>query len=172
MIVNLPASSFLCILNVYLIIVCTLTLSSKSSDWKCFVNIRDIIKLYFFKKTQTIIVSFYEYTVYIMFWIMMFYDCYYYCNFLSKYHCFLQCKIIFCSKSYKESGIKIITINWNIAISCNYEWMKCCQKRKIINEWFILLRDIILLRNSQLVTSYSLRRECRQMFLKSGFVKL
>jgi hypothetical protein len=50
--------------------------------------------------------------------------------------------------------------------------MKCCQKRKIINEWFILLRDIILLRNSQLVTSYSLRRECRQMFLKSGFVKL
>jgi hypothetical protein len=35
----------------------------------------------------------------------------------------------------KESGIKIITINWNIAISCNYEWMKCCEKRKNIKEW-------------------------------------
>jgi hypothetical protein len=98
-------------------------------------------KAVFKKKTQTIIVSFYEYTVYIMFWIMMLYDCYYYyCHFLSKYHCFLQCKIILFSKSYKESGIKIITIHWNITISCNYKWMKCCQKRKIINEWFILLR--------------------------------
>ena len=119
------------------------SLSSKSSDRKCFVNIRDIIKQ--LKKTQTIIVSFYEYTVYIMFWIMMLYDCYYYyCHFLSKYHCFLQCKIRFFSKSYKESGIKIITINWNIAICCIYEWMKCCQKRKIINEWFILIRYIHL----------------------------
>ena len=76
-------------------------------------------KAVFLKKTQTIIVSLYEYTVYIMFWIMMLYDCYYYyCHFLSKYHCFLQCKITLFSKSYKESGIKIITINWNIAISC------------------------------------------------------
>jgi hypothetical protein len=38
----------------------------------------------------------------------------------------LQCTII----SYKESGIKIIIINWNIAISCIYEWIKCCQERK------------------------------------------
>ena len=30
------------------------------------------------KKTQIIIVSIYEYTVYIRFWIMMLYDCYYY----------------------------------------------------------------------------------------------
>ena len=118
----------------------------------------------FLKKTQMIIVSFYEYTVYIMFWIVMLYDCYYYCHFLSKYHCFLQCKIIFFSKSYKESGIKIITINWNIAISCIYEWMKCCQTRTIINVWFILLRDIILLRKSQLVTSYSLKLDVNRCF--------
>ena len=101
-------------------------------------------KAVFLKKTQTIIVSFYEYTVYryIMFWIMMLYDCYYYyCHFLSKYHCFLQCKIRFFSKSYKESGIKIITINWNIALSCIYEWMKCCQTRKKI----ILMNDLIYL---------------------------
>jgi len=44
--------------------------------------------------------------------------------------------IYFCSVkldfsiSYKESGFKIITINWNIAISCIYEWIKCCPKRK------------------------------------------
>jgi hypothetical protein len=108
-------------------------------------------KAVFLSQTRIIIVSIYKYTVYIMFWIMMFYDCYYYyCHFLSKYHWFLQCKIIFFSKSYKESGIKIITINWNIAISCIYEWMKCCQKRKIINEWFILLKDTILLRKRQL----------------------
>ena len=122
-------------------------------------------KAVFLKKTQTIIVTFYEYTVYIMFWIMMLYDCYYYyCHFLSKFHCFLQCEIRFFSKSYKESGIKIITINWNIAICCIYEWMKCCQKRKIINEWFILLRDIILLGKSQLVTSYSLKLDVNICF--------
>ena len=35
-------------------------------------------KAVFLKKTQIIIVSIYEYTVYIMFWVMMLYDCYYY----------------------------------------------------------------------------------------------
>jgi hypothetical protein len=92
---------------------------------------------------------------------MMLYDCYYYyCHFLSKNQCFLQRKIRFFSKSYKESGIKIITINWNIAISCIYEWMKCCQKRKIINEWFILLIDNM--RQAQPVwrtKSYNFKRE-------------
>jgi hypothetical protein len=34
------------------------------------------------------------------------------------------------SISYKESGFKIITINWNIAIFCIYEWIKCCPKRQ------------------------------------------
>ena len=87
---------------------------------------------------------------------MMLYDCYYYyCHFFSKYHCFLQCKI----KSYKESGIKIITINRNIALSCIYEWMKWCKTRKNINELFILLRNIILLMKSQLVTNYTLKHD-------------
>ena len=123
-------------------------------------------KAVFLKKTQTIIVSFYEYTVYIMFWIMMLYDCYYYyCLFLSKYHCFLPCKIRFFSRSYKKSGIIIIMIKWNIAISCIYEWMNCSQKRKIINECFILLRDIILLRKGQLVTSYSLKLDAFEVRL-------
>jgi hypothetical protein len=35
-------------------------------------------KAVFLKKTQIIIVSIYKYTVYLMFWIMMPYDCYYY----------------------------------------------------------------------------------------------
>ena len=57
-----------------------------------------------------------------------------------------------------------ITINWNISISCIYEWMKCCQTRTTINEWFILLRDIILLMKSQLVTSYSLNLDVNRCF--------
>jgi hypothetical protein len=55
--------------------------------------------------------------------------------FLNKWHSrflymFTFC-IYFCSVkldfsiSYKKSGIKITTINWNIAISCIYEWIKC-----------------------------------------------
>jgi hypothetical protein len=35
-------------------------------------------KAVFLKKTQIIIVSIYEYTVYIIFWIVMLSDCYYY----------------------------------------------------------------------------------------------
>ena len=35
-------------------------------------------KAVFLKQTRIIIVSIYKYTVYIMFWIMMLYDCYYY----------------------------------------------------------------------------------------------
>jgi hypothetical protein len=35
-------------------------------------------KAVFLKQTQIIIVSIYKYTVYIAFWIMMLYDCYYY----------------------------------------------------------------------------------------------
>jgi hypothetical protein len=35
-------------------------------------------KAVFLKQTRIIIVSIYQYTVYIMFWIMMLYDCYYY----------------------------------------------------------------------------------------------
>ena len=86
--------------------------------------------------------------------------------------------IYFCSVkldfsiSYKESGIKIITINWNIAISCIYEWIKCCQKRKkSIDEWLILLRNIILLRKCQLVTSFTLKLDVNICFWNSAWSK-
>jgi hypothetical protein len=55
---------------------------------------KNIIHNVFLKKTQTIILSFDEYTVYKMFGIMMLYDCYnYYCHFLSKYHSLKHKKI-------------------------------------------------------------------------------
>jgi hypothetical protein len=84
--------------------------------------------------------------------------------------------IYFCSVkldvsiSYKESDIKIITINWNIAISCIYEWIKCCQKNNI-DEWLILLRNIILLRKSQLVTSYTLKHDVNKCFWNPAWSK-
>ena len=85
-------------------------------------------------------------------------DYYYYCHFLSKNHCFFQCKIIFFLKVIRNPASRSLqSIEISLYISCIYEWMKCCQKRRIINEWFILFRDIILLRKSQLVTSYTLK---------------
>ena len=45
------------------------------------------------------------------------------------------------------------------------------KKKKNIDEWLILLRNIILLRKSQLVTSYTLKHDVN-MFLKSGLVKM
>ena len=105
------------------------TLSSKRYNRKCSVNTRDIIKRYFKKRHRRLSSVFYENTVYILFWIMMLYDCYYhYCHFCPNIIAFYNVKLYF-SKSYKESGITIIMINWNIAISCNYQWMKCCQKK-------------------------------------------
>ena len=78
---------------------------------------------------QTFIDSFYEYTIYILLWIMMLYDCYYYYyHFLPKYH--------------------------------------VAKRENNINEWFIILRDIILLMKSQLVTtcSYSLKFDVNRCF--------
>ena len=83
---------------------------------------------------------------------------------------FCQNIIYFCSVkldfsiSYKESGIKIITINLNIAISCIYEWIKCAKKEKSIDEWLILFRNIILLRKCQLATSYNLKLDVNRCF--------
>ena len=116
------------------------------------------------KKTHTIILRFDEYTVYIIYWIMMLYD--WYCIiviFCPNIIAFCSLKLDY-SKSSTEFGIKIITINWNIAVCCIYEWMKCSQKRKNIDKWFILLRDIILLRKNQLVTSYSLKIDVNRLF--------
>ena len=92
-------------------------------------------------------------------------DYYYYCHFLSKNHCFFQCKIIFFLKVIRNPASRSLqSIEISLYISCIYEWMKCCQKRRIINEWFILFRDIILLRKSQLVTSYSLKLDVNRCF--------
>jgi hypothetical protein len=91
-------------------------------------------------------------------------DCYYYyCHLLSKYHCFLQSKIKIFSKSYKESGIKIITINWNITISCIYEWIKCCQIRTTIIRIYILTNPVLINDTTGFYT-------CLQ-FDKAGFQK-
>ena len=76
-----------------------------------------------------------------------------------------------CSISYKESGFKIITINWNIAISCIYEWIKCCPNRNNIDEWLILLKNTILLMKSQLVTSYTLKHDVNRCFWNPAWSK-
>jgi hypothetical protein len=61
--------------------------------------------------------------------------------------------IYFCSVkldfsiSYKESGFKIITISWNIAISCIYEWIKCCPKRKKLMLNYNKISGIYILTN-------------------------
>jgi hypothetical protein len=115
-----------------------ISLSSKSSDRKCFVNIRDIIKRYFLKKTHTIIVSFYEYSVYIMFWIMMLYDCYYYYfHFLSKYHCFLQCKIRFFLKVIRNLASKSLrSIEISLYLAFMNEWNVAKQEQILMNDLF------------------------------------
>jgi hypothetical protein len=52
-----------------------------------------------------------------------------------------------------------------IAIYWIYEWMKCCQIRNMIDEWFILLQNIISSKKSQLVTSYSLKLDVFKFLL-------
>ena len=94
-------------------------------------------------------------------------------NFIFCPNIIYSCSVILdFSISYKESGFKIITINWNIAISCIYQWIKCCQKRKkSIDEWLILLRNIILLRKCQLVTSYTLNLDVNICFWNPAWSK-
>ena len=76
------------------------------------------------------------------------------------------------SISYKESNIKIITINWNIAISCIYEWIKCCQKEKkvLMNDWFYL-EILFCWEKSQLVASYILKLDVRRCFWNPAWSK-
>jgi hypothetical protein len=99
-------------------------------------------KAVFLKKTQTIIVSFYEYTVYryIMFWIMMLYDCYYYyCHFLSKYHCFLQCKIRFVLKVIRNPASKSLqSIEISLYLAFTSEWNVAKQENILMNDLFYL----------------------------------
>jgi hypothetical protein len=86
--------------------------------------------------------------------------------------------IYFCSVkldfsiSYKESDIKSITINWNIAISCIYEWIKYCQKIKkvLMNDWFYL-EILFWWGKSQLVTSYTLKLDVNRCFWNPAWSK-
>jgi hypothetical protein len=78
--------------------VCSLDIHTvvKELRSKMFGQHPGYFKAVFLMQTRIIIVSIYKYTVYIMFWIMILYDCNYYLfHFLSKYHLFLQCKIRF-----------------------------------------------------------------------------
>ena len=99
-------------------------------------------KAVFLKKTQTIIISFYEYTVYIMFWIMMLYNCYYYyCHFLSKNHCFLQRKIRFLLKVIRNPASKALqSIEISLYLAFTNEWNVAKKEKWLMNDLFYLKR--------------------------------
>jgi hypothetical protein len=114
----------------------------------CLYFFHTIMQAVFLKKTHTIIVNFYEYTVYIMFWIMMLYFChYYYCHFLSKYHCFLQCKIRFFLKVIRNpasKSLRSIEISKNLAYT--NEWNVAKKEKLLMNTLFylyILMRSAV-----------------------------
>ena len=75
------------------------------------------------------------------------------------------------SISYKESGFKIITINWNIAIFAFTNELNVAQKEKNIDEWLIWLKNTILLMKSQLVTSYTLKHDVNRCFWNPAWSK-
>ena len=60
------------------LLVCSFTTVVKELRSKMFGQHPGYFKAVFLKQTRIIIVSIYKYTVYIMFWIMMLHDCYYY----------------------------------------------------------------------------------------------
>jgi hypothetical protein len=102
-------------------------------------------KAVFLEKTQTIIVSFYEYTVYIMFWIMMLYDYYYYyyCHILSKYYCFLQCKIRFFLKVIRNPASNSLrSIEISLYLAFTNEWNVAKKEKLLLHDLFYL--DILL----------------------------
>ena len=70
-----------------------ISIRAASNEWNrrldCYTVVKELrskmfgqhpgyFKAVFLKQTRIIIVSIYKYTVYILFWIMMLYDCYYY----------------------------------------------------------------------------------------------
>ena len=111
-------------------LLCTMYTVVKELRSKMFGQHPGYFKAVFLKQTRIIIVSIYKYTVYIMFelWCFMIVII---INFIFCPNIIYFCSVILdFSINYKESGIKITTINWNVAISCIYEWIKRCQKRK------------------------------------------
>jgi hypothetical protein len=97
----------------------------------------------FLKKTQTIIVSFYEYTVYIMFWIMMLYDCYYYyCHCLSKYHCINDTTGFYTYLQFDKAGFQkhLLTSSFRLWLVTNWLFLnKKISLSKIIILWYFCL---------------------------------
>ena len=84
---------------------------------------------------------------------------------MSKYHLFLQCKIIRnpASKSLQSAEISLylaFTNELNVA-----------QKEKNIDEWLILPNNTILLIKSQLVTSYTLKHDVNRCFWNPAWSK-
>jgi hypothetical protein len=88
----------------------------------------------------------------------------YYCHFLSKYHCFLQSNILLFLKVLQNPAKKLLkSTEISLYVALTNEW-NVAKKRQNIDEWFILLRGIILLRKHQLVTSYSLNIDVNRHF--------
>ena len=141
------------IINVFFIfVIMGEDINVKELRTKMFRQHPGYYKAVFLKKTQTIIVSFN--TVYIMFWIIMLYDCdYYYCHILSKYHCFLQCKIRFFLKVIRNPASKSLqSIEISLYLAFTNEWNVDKKEKLLMNDLFYL----------EILTW------CQQMFLKSA----
>jgi hypothetical protein len=71
---------------------------------------------------------------------MMLYDCYYYyCHFLSKYHCFLQCQIIFFLKVIKNPASKSLrSIEYRHILHLRMNEMLPKKKKLLMNDLFYL----------------------------------
>ena len=114
-------------------------------------------KAVFLKKTQTIILSFDEYTVYIMLWIMMLYD--WYCIiviFCPNIIGFLQRKIWLFLKVLQYPAYKSLqSTEISLYVAFTNEWNVAKKEKILMNDLIYLALDIILLRKNQLVTSYS-----------------
>ena len=86
---------------------------------------------------------------------MMLYDLY--CiivNFCPNIIAFLQCKIILFLKVIQNPAKKSLqSTEISLYVALTNEW-NVAKKEKNIDEWFNLLRDIMLLRKNQLLTSY------------------
>ena len=71
---------------------------------------------------------------------MMLYDCYfYYCHFLSKYHCFLKGKIIFFLKVIRNPASKSLQ---SIEISL---YLASANERNVAKQEKILMNDLFYL---------------------------
>ena len=71
---------------------------------------------------------------------MLLYDCYYYyCHFLSKNHCFLQCKIRFFLKAIRNPASKSLR---SIEISL---YLAFTNERNVVKQEQLLMNDLFYL---------------------------